>query len=83
VDDDGPGVPPEMVKYVTRRGHRADHEIAGHGIGLSIVNDIVHVYGGTLDIGTSKLGGAKIIVKLPGSLGENRKGDDSKLDSKL
>lgn len=67
VDDDGSGVPPEMVNYVTRRGQRADHEIAGHGIGLSIVNDIVQVYGGTLEIGTSQLGGAKIIVKLPGS----------------
>lgn len=68
VDDDGSGVPPEMVRYVTRRGHRADNEIAGHGIGLSIVNDIVQVYGGTLDIEASKLGGAKIIVKLPGNL---------------
>ncbi len=67
VDDDGSGVPPEMVQYVTRRGHRADNEIAGHGIGLSIVNDIVQVYGGTLEIGVSKLGGAKIIVKLPGN----------------
>ncbi len=79
VDDDGPGVPPEMVKYVTRRGHRADHEIAGHGIGLSIVNDIVQVYGGTLEIGASKLGGAKIIIKLPGSLGEAREAGNSKL----
>ena len=67
VEDDGSGVPPEMVNYVTRRGQRADYEIAGHGIGLSIVNDIVQVYGGTLEIGTSQLGGAKIIVKLPGS----------------
>ena len=37
------------------------------GVGLSIVNDIVQVYGGTLEIGVSKLGGAKIIVKLPGN----------------
>jgi len=36
VDDDGSGVPTEMVQYVTRRGHRADNEIAGHGIGLSL-----------------------------------------------
>ena len=68
VDDDGPGVPLEMVQYVMRRGHRADNEIAGHGIGLSIVNDIIQVYGGTLEIGVSKLGGAKITVQLPNSL---------------
>ena len=77
VDDDGSGVPPEMVRYVTRRGHRADNEIAGHGIGLSIVNDIVQVYGGTLDIGASKLGGAKIIVKLPGNLGQEHHAGES------
>lgn len=71
IDDDGPGVPPEMVQYVTRRGHRADHEIAGHGIGLSIVNDIVQVYGGVLEIGASKLGGAKITVILPGHHGNS------------
>ncbi len=78
VDDDGPGVPPEMVRYVTRRGHRADNEIAGHGIGLSIVNDIVQVYGGTLEIGASKLGGAKITVKLPGNQEQDRQVMESK-----
>jgi two-component system sensor histidine kinase PhoQ len=79
VDDDGSGVPPEMVRYVTQRGQRADHEIAGHGIGLSIVNDIVRVYGGALEIGTSKLGGAKVVVRLPGSLLEVAKKGRTKL----
>lgn len=66
VEDDGPGVPPEMVNYVMKRGHRADNEIAGHGIGLSIVNDIVRVYGGIMEIDRSQLGGAKVSVWLPG-----------------
>ncbi|MCK4587751.1 MAG: GHKL domain-containing protein [Gammaproteobacteria bacterium] len=79
VDDDGSGVLSEMVQYVTRRGHRADNEIAGHGIGLSIVNDIVQVYGGTLEIGTSELGGAKIIVKLPANLEHAHQATESKL----
>ena len=65
VEDDGNGVAPDMVRYVLQRGRRADSDIAGHGIGLSIVNDIAQVYGGTLDIETSELGGAAVNVWLP------------------
>jgi two-component system sensor histidine kinase PhoQ len=65
VEDDGEGVPADMVRYVLQRGRRADTDIAGHGIGLSIVNDIAQVYGGTLDIGSSELGGAAVNVWLP------------------
>ena len=65
VEDDGSGVPPEMVRYVMQRGRRADSDIAGHGIGLSIVRDIVQVYGGTLDIGSSEWNGARLNVWLP------------------
>ena len=65
VEDDGNGVAPDMVRYVLQRGRRADSDIAGHGIGLSIVNDIAQVYGGTLNIVTSELGGAAVNVWLP------------------
>lgn len=65
VEDDGPGIPAEMVRYVMQRGRRADSEITGHGIGLSIVRDIVQMYGGTLEIAESELGGAAIHVWLP------------------
>ena len=66
VEDDGPGIPAEMVRYVMQRGRRADSDIAGHGIGLSIVRDIVQMYGGTLEIAESPLGGAAFHVWLPG-----------------
>ncbi|MDT8384248.1 MAG: ATP-binding protein [Gammaproteobacteria bacterium] len=65
VEDDGDGVAADMVRYVLQRGRRADTDIAGHGIGLSIVNDIAQVYGGSLEIGTSALGGACVTVWLP------------------
>lgn len=65
VEDDGAGIAPEMVQYVMQRGRRADSEIAGHGIGLSIVRDIVQVYGGTLEITASELGGAAVNIWLP------------------
>jgi two-component system sensor histidine kinase PhoQ len=65
VEDDGVGVAPEMVQYVMQRGRRADSDIPGHGIGLSIVRDIVQVYGGTLEISASSLGGAAVNIWLP------------------
>lgn len=68
VEDDGPGVAPEMVRYVMQRGRRADSDITGHGIGLSVVRDIVQLYGGNLDIRMNDWGGAIVSVWLPARL---------------
>ena len=66
VDDDGPGIPPEKVALVLQRGVRGDERVQGHGIGLSIVQDLVHGYRGTLDVRKSdELGGARFEVQLP------------------
>lgn len=68
VDDDGPGIPPEKVASVLQRGVRGDERVHGHGIGLSIVQDIVQGYSGELHVGTSEeLGGARFEVRLPGA----------------
>jgi two-component system sensor histidine kinase PhoQ len=65
VEDDGPGVPPELADFVMQRGNRASQDIAGHGIGLSIVRDIIQVYGGELEISESQMGGVKARTSLP------------------
>jgi two-component system sensor histidine kinase PhoQ len=64
VQDDGPGIPAKLAQQVLQRGVRADEGIKGHGIGLSVVQDIVKIYGGTLTITTSPLGGAGISASL-------------------
>lgn len=64
VMDDGPGIPADQVETLLQRGMRADQNVAGHGIGLSIVGNIVDAYQGTLSIHTSPLGGAEIRVLL-------------------
>lgn len=47
-----------------QRGARADTLVQRQGIGLVIVTDIVSSYDGTIEVGSSDLGGAKIITRL-------------------
>ncbi|CAN5590296.1 ATP-binding protein [soil metagenome] len=69
VDDDGPGIPPERIAHVLQRGVRGDERVQGHGIGLAIVQDIVHGYRGELQVAASQeLGGARFEVRLPPGL---------------
>src|SRR5690606_35822878 len=69
VDDDGPGIPEERIPLVLQRGVRGDERVHGHGIGLSIVQDIVRSYRGELRVGRStELGGARFEVQLPPGL---------------
>ena len=66
VDDDGPGIAEDNIAKVLQRGVRGDERVQGHGIGLSIVQDIVHSYRGELHVGRSEeLGGACFSVRLP------------------
>ena len=66
VEDDGPGCSPEEISQLTDRGVRLDESISGHGLGLSIVKDIVDTYDGKLDLGkSSRLGGFSARVHLP------------------
>lgn len=64
IEDDGPGMEAEQVKRLLQRGARADQAVPGHGIGLSIVNNIVHAYHGELKIEKSKFGGVCVRVLL-------------------
>ncbi|MEJ2692907.1 MAG: ATP-binding protein [Candidatus Thiodiazotropha sp.] len=66
VADDGPGIPPEQAEDVLKRGHRADQQQPGQGIGLAVVMDILSAYGGHLEIArSSHLGGAEMRLTLP------------------
>jgi two-component system sensor histidine kinase PhoQ len=71
VADDGPGIPEDQTEAVLDRGIRADQrgDVPGQGIGLAVVREIVGLYGGTVRIGRSSLGGAEITVHLPKGTG--------------
>lgn len=67
VEDDGPGVEPGSAEVLSARGSRLDEAIPGHGLGLSIVQEVVRIHGGHVSFGRSeKLGGFASTVELPG-----------------
>ncbi len=69
VDDNGSGIPASMREDVFRPFYRMEQSrnkaFGGIGLGLSIVRDIVHSHGGTVELGESELGGLRAVVKLP------------------
>ena len=67
VDDDGPGLDPAKREHVLQRGVRADEEAPGSGLGLAIVRDLSEVYGGTVSLESSPIGGLRAILRLPRS----------------
>ncbi|MFT5080472.1 MAG: signal transduction histidine kinase [Bacteroidia bacterium] len=68
VDDSGPGIPEAMRDDIFEpfaRGGARGGERVGYGLGLAIVRDAVMDHGGSVEIGTSALGGARITVTIP------------------
>jgi len=65
VDDDGPGLAPELREDVLNRGTRADEVQPGQGIGLAVVAELVQLYGGRLQLEDSDLGGLRVRIELP------------------
>ena len=64
VTDNGPGFAEDQVEALLQRGVRADQTTPGHGIGLSIIGNIVDAYQGELSIKQSPSGGAVVSVSL-------------------
>ena len=65
IEDDGPGLTEEEAQKVLRRGVRLDEKTPGSGLGLDIVKELVDVYGGSLQLRRSVLGGVLAELKLP------------------
>lgn len=65
IDDDGPGVPPDMRKDVLARGKRLDEATPGSGLGLNIVHELAELYHGSLVLDGSDLGGLSVRLTLP------------------
>lgn len=65
VEDDGPGIDPNVAEQVLERGKRLDPHVEGQGLGLAMVHETVLLYGGQLRIERGSPGGAAMILELP------------------
>lgn len=69
VADAGPGIPESERQRIFAGYYRLDRErdsaIAGTGIGLSVVGDIVRQHGGSVHVEDAENGGARFVVELP------------------
>jgi signal transduction histidine kinase len=65
IDDDGPGLDENARAAAVERGKRLDESRPGSGLGLSIVVELASIYGGSLALDESPLGGLRAILRLP------------------
>lgn len=69
VEDDGPGIPPNMYEDAFRPFSRLDaarnQNVSGVGLGLTIARDTARAHGGDVVLGKSDLGGLRAILRLP------------------
>jgi two-component system sensor histidine kinase PrrB len=62
VDDNGPGVPAaDRTRLLQRFEHAGGH---GSGLGLAIAQQVAIAHGGSVTIGSSPLGGARVVLSL-------------------
>ncbi len=67
VEDSGPGIPEHQRQAVLRRFARPGaRDSDGSGLGLAIAKAVAEAHGGTIDVGASELGGARVTITLPG-----------------
>jgi signal transduction histidine kinase len=65
IGDDGPGIPAAERSQVTKPGVRLDERGDGHGFGLTIVTDLIALYGGTVRLEDRQGGGLAVCLTLP------------------
>ncbi|MBN2639775.1 MAG: HAMP domain-containing histidine kinase [Bacteroidales bacterium] len=74
VEDEGIGMDKQEIGKIFDRFHRVDSRIhslnPGNGLGLAVVDGLVHVLDGTIDVVSTPGNGSVFTVKLPESVAE-------------
>lgn len=65
VDDNGPGVPQDFRLRLFEPFFTTKQVGAGTGLGLAVVHGIMQDHGGSVELDTSPLGGARLVLRLP------------------
>lgn len=64
IEDDGPGIPDELIVRSLNRGETLSSGGSGHGIGLSIVEELISSSNCELALSKSTLGGLKVVISI-------------------
>ena len=70
IDDDGPGLNPAEVRQALSRGQSLNGGPGQSGLGLTLAQDIVESYGGTLELKPSPLGGLRVSIRVGAPAGD-------------
>lgn len=65
VDDDGPGLAPELASTLFEPFVTTKEVGKGTGLGLAVCRGLIEAAGGTIEARPSPLGGARFVVRLP------------------
>jgi signal transduction histidine kinase len=69
VSDKGSGIPKKSLRYIFDKFYRVEDTLTaktkGHGLGLSIVKNMIELNGGTIDVKSDYGKGSTFIVKFP------------------
>jgi len=69
VEDEGPGVPSEMLDHIFEPFYRVDEarnrQTGGAGLGLAIAHRIIRLHGGSIDAANREPSGLDVRIRLP------------------
>ena len=65
VSDSGCGISPEDLPMIKTKFFKANHTRRGMGIGLAVVNEIITMHNGTIDIESTPNVGTTVIITIP------------------
>jgi signal transduction histidine kinase len=65
VEDNGPGIPPEVLPEIFEAFVTTRLDARGTGLGLTVAEGIISQHGGTIAASNRPGGGAALVVRLP------------------
>lgn len=65
VEDDGPGIPPDVLPEIFEAFVSTRLDARGTGLGLAVAEGIAHQHGGSISAANRAEGGARLEVRLP------------------